>query len=250
MIDCHRIDTLVTPYVDGDVTAADRDMVDAHLRVCRLCQGRVRTEQAVRELMRARRAALEQGSAPRSLRANCAALGPQSTTSPAPGWRARLAPLALAASLVLVVGGAFLYVLTEQSTTIMAAELTANHLKCFRLTASDARREPSVVESSMASSFGWELRLPQHPEQMGLELVDARPCIYGEGRAAHLMFRHHGAPMSIFMLPRSVRSEDRLQVLGHQASVWSVGNRTFVLITQEPADEVERMTAFVHASLR
>jgi len=202
--------------------------------------------------MRARRAALEGDMAPMALRATCAAIGrPETVVAPAvSGWRSYLAPIALAASLVLVVGGAFLYVLTAESTTIMAAELTADHLKCFRLTASNARQEAAVVESSMASSFGWDLHLPQHPEQMGLELVDARPCVYAEGRTAHLMFRHHGSPVSIYMLPGSARGEDRLHVLGHQASVWSVGDRTFVLITQEPAEEVERMTAFVHASLR
>ena len=36
-------------------------------------------------------------------------------------WRARLVPLALAATLVLVVGGAFLYQATDQSARLMAA---------------------------------------------------------------------------------------------------------------------------------
>ena len=38
--------------------------------------------------------------------------------------------------------------------------------------------------------------------------------------------------------------------MGHQAAIWSVGDRTFVLIAREPRDEVERMTSFVHAALR
>ena len=41
-----------------------------------------------------------------------------------------------------------------------------------------------------------------------------------------------------------------LQREGHQAAIWSVGNRTFVLVAREPRAEVERMTAFVHGALR
>jgi hypothetical protein len=38
--------------------------------------------------------------------------------------------------------------------------------------------------------------------------------------------------------------------MGHQAAIWSVGNRTFVLIAREPRAEVERMTSFVHTAFR
>jgi anti-sigma factor RsiW len=102
----------------------------------------------------------------------------------------------------------------------------------------------------MASHFGWTLHLPADPEQAGLELVGARPCLYGEGRVAHLMYRHHGVPVSIFMLPRSIRPQELLEVMGHEAAVWTVGQRTFVLVAQEPRDEVERMASYVQASLR
>ena len=52
------------------------------------------------------------------------------------------------------------------------------------------------------------------------------------------------------MLPKSVRTDELIEVMGHQASIWSVGNRTFVLIAREPRAEVEQMTSFVHAGLR
>jgi anti-sigma factor RsiW len=168
----------------------------------------------------------------------------------ASAWRRRLAPFALAASLVVLVGGAFVYQLTERSTTVMAAELTADHMKCFAVNSVLGTRQPlSVVESSMTGTFGWDARLPENPESGGLELVGSRPCLYGEGRVAHIMYRYHGHPVSLFMLPNAVRRQSLTSVMGHECAVWSSGGRTFVLITREPRDDVARMASFVQASL-
>jgi hypothetical protein len=64
------------------------------------------------------------------------------------------------------------------------------------------------------------------------------------------MYRHHGVPVSVFMLPASVRPQEVLEVMGHEAAVWSSGQRTFVLIAREPRQDVERLASFVQASLR
>ena len=254
MPDCQEIDPLVTPFVDGDITPADRQLVDRHLQACRACRGRVNAEQAVQALLRARRSALAESAVPPGLFARCASHGGSNGQAWRAGrsWRARAMPLVLAASLVLVVAGAFVYEATARSTQLLAAELTADHLKCFRVINNvlGTRQEPQAVESSMASGFGWQMHLPEHAERIGLELVGARPCLYGEGIVAHIMYRHNGHPVSIFMLPRSARAEELVQVLGHQAAIWSVGNRTFVLVAREPRAEVERMTSFVHGALR
>jgi anti-sigma factor RsiW len=254
MPDCHQIDPLVTPFVDGDITPADRHLVDRHLEACRACRGRVNAEQAVHALLRARRSVLAESAVPPGLRARLAGLGASRATVPPAGrsWRARAMPLALAASLVFVVAGAFVYEATARSTQLLAAELTADHLKCFRVLNNvlGTHQEPQAVESSMASGFGWHMRLPEHAERIGLELVGARPCLYGEGIVAHIMYRHNGHPVSIFMLPRSARTEELVEVMGHRASIWSVGSRTFVLVAREPRAEVERMTSFVHSALR
>lgn len=283
MPNCSQIDSLVTPFIDGELTAAERDLVAAHVRVCAPCHSRVAAEQAVRTLIHARKSTLSAIRAPESLRAKCsdaarldslrAAAGASEiarpTTSPAPAplirprvdprfsgatavpWRTRLAPLALAASLVLVVGGAFVYQVTDASARVMAAELTADHVKCFAMNRMlDTHDLPTAVESSMIAGFGWKMHLPEEPSRAGLELVGARPCLYGEGKIAHIMYRHDGRPVSLFMLPNASRSRELVEVLGHQAAIWCVGNRTFVLISREPKREVEQMASFVQASLR
>jgi anti-sigma factor RsiW len=266
---CAAIDPLVTPYVDGELADGDRRAVDEHLAACPPCRGRVLAERAVKDVMAERRAAMCGDRAPVALRARCAGLGVSdaSTLPGRPGlpgaraaaWRRRLAPLALAATLVLVVGAAFLYQLTVSSEGLMAAELTADHMKCFAMNRVLGTHQSSdVVESSMASGFDWRVRLPKsdvpgEPEgadEAGLELVGSRPCLYGEGRVAHIMFRHNGTPVSLFMLPKTTRSDELVRVLGHEAAIWSVGDRTFVLIARETQTEVAHMAAFIQASLR
>src|SRR5438552_4996112 len=150
MKDCTQLDPLVTPYVDGELAVADRQAVDQHLRACPPCRARVAAEYTIRDLILAKKPALESARAPADLRARCAAFGKlpaghpnagaalgtpaaRATLAPPPKrpWRTRLAPLALAAVLVALVGGTFVYQLTDQSARVLAAELTADHLKCF-----------------------------------------------------------------------------------------------------------------------
>jgi anti-sigma factor RsiW len=256
MPNCWSIDPLVTPYVDGELAAADRETVEQHMRGCAPCRARIATEQVVRELVGASKLALTGAGAPPGLRKRCAAVQPDAGGPPVPGplggtWRARLAPLALAATLAIIVGGAFLYPLTDRSSRVMAAELTIDHMKCFLLNAAIGTHDTqAAVAGALAADFDWRGQLPERPEQAGLELVGERTCLYGKGRIAHVMYRHNGRPVSLFMLPDGFRQDGVINIFGHRAAIWSVGKRTFVLVAREPQEEVERMASFVQASFR
>ena len=254
---CDRIDPLVTPFIDGALPEPDRRSVEDHLRRCPPCHSRVAAERQVHELIRARVPLLNKTEAPDTLHAKCwelARLAPRADA--AAGTRAvplprRLAPYALAASLVLVVGGAFVYQATDKSARVLAAELTADHVKCFAMNrAFGMHAGAAAIESSMVSTFGWSAHLPDDPAKADLELVGSRECLYGEGEIAHIMYRHQGRPVSLFMLPNAARKEELIEVLGHEAKIWCVGGRTFVLVAREPRPEVERMASFVQASMR
>jgi anti-sigma factor RsiW len=262
MSSCSSIEPLVTPYVDNELDPTECGVLEYHLDKCPPCRSRVEAERSVRTLLQERRQTLHQQRAPGSLRVRCASL----SRKPVPerfgplGWiggllalrpvAARLAPLTVAATLVMLVGGAFVYRVTDSSPTVMAAELTADHVKCFVINAVLRTKDsPDAVESSLASGFNWNMHVPADAEREGLELVGSRPCLYGEGKVAHIMFRHNGRPVSLFMLPRSQRPDQLVKVFGHEAAIWSVGDRTFVLIAREGRSEVERMAAFIHAAI-
>lgn len=254
--DCSSIDSLVTPYVDGELAAAEQAIVRQHLRLCPPCLARVSAEQAVQQLIGARKETFRGELAPDALRVKCGSLFASVSAFKAPhagGWRARIAPLALAAALVLIVSGAFIYQVTARSTRVMAVELTADHMKCFAMNGLlGTHQPPAVVESSLAAGFGWQAHLPEQPDREGLALVGSRPCLYGEGRVAHIMYLHNGRPVSLFMLPRrrAAAGDETIRVLGHEAAMWSVGDRTFVLISREAKSEVEHLASFVRTSLR
>ena len=274
MSNCASIDPLVTAYVDGEIETADRQVIDDHIQRCPPCRARIVAERAVRKLCRERKAALQANFAPDALRARCVGLKNESLSRPptglrgpaeavhvkprvglrdrpVAGWSARFGPLAMAASLVLLVAAAFLYQLTSSSNRVMAAELTADHVKCFAMNAMlGTHQTPDVVESSMASTFGWNVELPTAAAEEGIELVGSRPCLYAEGRVAHIMYRHNGQPVSLFMLPKTSRKAELVGVFGHEAAIWSVGNHTFVLIARESQADVKRLVEFVRASVR
>jgi anti-sigma factor (TIGR02949 family) len=249
--DCPAVAPLVTPYVDGELSAADAVAVDEHASACPPCRARIAAERAVRDLLRTRQAALQM-PAPPSLRARCEGLASARVTAVTRiPLSTRLVPFALAATLVLIVGGAFVYRMTQISTRVMAAELTADHLKCAVMNSVAGTAQSSAfVESSMSARFDWDADLPDHPEEAGLELIGARPCLYGEGAVGHIMYRHQGSTVSVFMLPRGRRADEHLGVLGHQAAIWSTGDRTFVVIARKSREELERIAAFIHDRLR
>jgi anti-sigma factor RsiW len=269
MHNCQSLDPLVTPFVDGQLPDAERRAVEEHLLACPPCHSRVAAERAVHDLLQTRRTSLCKAEAPDALHARCAGfVHANATTSNAesrtgnraprtanaeprtPVWTRRVTPFALAASLVAVVGGAFVYQATDKSARVLAAELVADHAKCFALNGALRTHDlPAAVEQSMASGFDWRMHLPENPARAGLELVGARPCFYGEGRVAHIMYRHDGHPVSLFMLPDTSRAEQLVEVLGHEAAIWCANNRTFVLVAREPRRDVERMASFVQASL-
>jgi anti-sigma factor RsiW len=261
MPNCQTIDPLVTPFVDGELPDADCRIVEDHLRVCPPCHSRVVAERAVHTILHARAESLR-APAPSPLHARCRELaaraGERSAVPdrswggfiPRRAWTSRAAPFALAASLIVIVGGAFVVQATRRSEVILAAELTADHVKCLAMNRMlGTHQEAAAVESSLFSGFNWSVHLPEHPESEGLELVGSRPCLYGEGKIAHIMYRHEGNPVSLFMLPKTSRAQQLVRVLGHEAAIWCVGNRTFVLLAREPRREVERMASYVKASL-
>jgi anti-sigma factor RsiW len=285
MHNCQSLDSLVTPFVDGELADAERRAVEDHLQKCPPCHSRVAAERAVHDLLRARKSSLCRDEAPDALHARCSRLSAETqdarhktqdtrtsnleprtpnleprtlnleprTPNPEPRTRVmprRVVPYALAASLAVVVGGAFVYQATDKSARVLAAELVADHAKCFALNGVLGTHQLStVVEASMADSFDWRVHLPADPGRAGLELVGARPCLYGEGRVAHIMYRHQGQPVSLFMLPHTERAQELVEVLGHEAAIWCANNRTYVLVAREPRQDVERMASFVRTAL-
>lgn len=242
MPSCRAVEPLVTPYVDGEASPAERAVVDAHLAGCPPCRHRAGAETAARNTVRSR---LCRPCAPEQLRARCrAAAYARAVGMP----RVTFTSLSIAAALVLLVGGVLLYTLTGLSPTVLAAQLTIDHVKCFAVHDADAPVDARVSEEQYARDYGQKIRLPQ-VAAAGLQLVGVRRCYCGDGAAAHAMYRLNGRPISLYMMPDASRARASADVFGHDAVIWTNQNTTYVLLGREAPDALAKLATEIDRGL-
>ncbi|HUP39401.1 MAG TPA: zf-HC2 domain-containing protein [Vicinamibacterales bacterium] len=244
MPSCREIDPLFAPYIDGEATAHQRAIVDAHLKACPKCRHQTALQSVVRETVRTK---LCRPCAPEELRTRCraaarAGMGPFGTT------RSTITSLSLAAALAIVLGGVLLYALTGLSPAVLAAQLTLDHVKCFAVHDTDAPVDVRVGEEQYARDYGAVIHLPR-TAIAGLQLVGMRRCYCGEGAAAHAMYRLDGRPVSLYVIPDASRERASTDVFGHDAVIWSNGNVTYVLVGKEPRASLEALAAAMERGL-
>lgn len=140
---------------------------------------------------------------------------------------------ALAAGLVAAIF--VLQALSGRSTAVLAAQLAADHVKCFTVfkpnTATGAN--PRMAERQLAA-HGWQMQVPASVPDEGVRLLGARRCLYAKGTMPHVMYEVNGRPVSLFKLP-GVRPAQVLTSVGHVCRVWQRDGCTFVLVAQASA---------------
>lgn len=250
MSKCEDLEPLFAPYAEGDALSGERAAVEAHLDRCPPCRERVAGERAVRDILAARRPGLRV-CASLHLRAKCAAHAApvRSTARAVRAW----VPLSLAATLVLAVAGAFIFGLNDQ-VEALAAQLTLDHVRCFQFAPERLTHvDPAEAGRAWAASQGWPLRVPASSPSAGLELLGVRRCLMSGGRVAHVLYTWHGEPLSVFVVPRMMRRgqvNEIVEKFGHEAMVWSAGERTYVVLARGSPSELEPVLGYVRANAR
>ena len=248
---CEDVGRLVTPYLDGEAGQADRQAVDAHLRACRPCARRAAAEATARRVVMVKAASLSI-AAPDALRQRCAALAPSPKRQRRwvlAGWRA--VSLATASLVVAGLAGTLLYAVVTHSPTVLAAELALDHMKCFALfepRVADA--DASAVARQLEADYGWRLDVPGSSPADRLTLIGARRCLSTDGRVAHVLYRHNGRPVSLFMIPGTLRPESRIAVAGHVARVWTRSGTTYVMVGSESEPDLQPVAAYFQSARR
>jgi anti-sigma factor RsiW len=238
MSKCQDLEPLLAEYVEGASPSETRAALDAHLGRCPPCRDRVAGERVVRELLVARRTSVRP-CASEGLRARCAAHHARRALrfgAPARKWL----PLSVAATLVLAVSGAFVFGLNDNVEAV-AAQLTLDHMRCFQLAPERLTHVDATVAGRLwAAGHGWTLDVPPSSPPAQLELLGVRRCVTTSGSTAHILYRWRGEPLSVFVLPHALRHrEDVDQIIrnfGHEAVIWSAGDRTYVVLSHAPVD--------------
>jgi anti-sigma factor RsiW len=258
MADCRELESLLAPYVDGEAAECDCTAVDAHLRECPACRTRVACERAVREALVARRENIR-GCASADLRRRCGAgraalAAPRSGAARRPSFFTRpgWVPLSMAATILLAVAGVFFYGLRGGGPAL-AAQLVADHVKCFELAP-----QPSIIPDGRALSRewsaarGWDIKVPESTEVEKLELLGLRRCISTDGVTAHAMYKWRGQPLSVYVLnsgyPRVGIVPEVFEPFGQETIMWSKGGRTYAVVARGSLSDVQQVARYVQAT--
>jgi anti-sigma factor RsiW len=240
MNDCRRTAERLAPYTDDALPPAERADIERHLDACPPCRTAAAHEQGGRTLLRERADQLKAEPLPPGLRSRCEALArAHGAGGRAASWRAGLVPGLITALLIVLGGMAGLSIATHRSDTVLAAQLTADHMKCFRVFA--APNAPSVdardVEARLEDEYGWDVHVPPSSPADGVQLIGARRCLYADGTIPHVMYRVHGQDMSLYMLEGVQRPPAEVMALGHHSRIWTRGSSTLLIFSSSPPQE-------------
>ncbi len=234
MSDCRRIVARLTPFVDKTLPADERLEVERHLAACPACATAAAEEEGGRTVVRQRAHQLKGCILPPGLRSRCEALARDTThRRKAVPWSQRFVPVFLTSVLLLFMATALFSLATHRSSTVLAAQLTADHSKCFSLFAPAGAPpvEAHDVEAMFSDHHGWDVHVPPSSPSEGIQLIGARRCLYADGRVPHVMYRVHGQDVSLYMLEGVTREQADLVAFGHRSHIWSRGATTYVFIT-------------------
>ncbi len=244
MASCHDIDPLLTPYLDEEAGGEERRDVEAHLQRCPACAERARAEGVARAVLRARAGAVSVVG-PALLRRRCemaaaSSRPPQVERTERRRW---LAPgLAAAAVVVLAVA---LRGFVASSPGLLVAELALDHLKCFALfEPHGGPADPQTVAAELTLRYGWRLAIPGSLARERLTLLGARRCFSSDGSVAHVLYRHGGRALSLFVVPATARPPSQVTLAGYAARIWSDRHATYVLLGRESEPEMRTVAAY------
>ena len=241
MSECRRIAEQLTSYVDDLIEAERRVEVERHLDGCASCRVTAAAERGGRTVLRHHAPRLRDEPLPPGLRSRCESLVRDTTSSKGarvPSWQRSLIPTVLSVILLVFTASAIFSLATRQSDAVLAAQLTADHSKCFKLfVGGESSMSAEEAEQLLSQQYGWKIHVP--PSTNGLQLVGVRRCLYADGLIPHVMYRSNGQDLSLFVLNGVTRNATDLVTFGHRSQIWTRGNTTFVLVS--PSDEDSRL---------
>ena len=254
MANCREIEAKLAEYVDGQQAETERAAVDSHLQSCPPCRTRAAGERAAHDLICARRDTLR-ATAPDHLRERCAAQRRVGSPPAAVLTRTPWVRFSLAAS-VLLAGALFVLFGLGSSVETYAAQLSADHLKCFQYPP-EASSAPDVtlLGRTWQATNGWGLKVASSTTMEGLTLLGIRKCGSSRGRVAHILYRWHGEPLSVYVLNHrfdhsaTAAHDHDVTRLGEHAIVWTEHDRTYAVIADHRLPDLQRVATYVRRSI-
>ncbi len=154
----------------------------------------------------------------------------------------------MAATLVLAVAGVFVFGLNDR-VEALAASLALDHVKCFKTNSRAKSADSAVAASHWQQDYGWPITVPQSDGGEQLRLVTVRRCFLTDGRAAHLMYMWHDAPLSLYVLQGDNGVERAIDTMGREEIIWTANHRTYAVVADGHPD-LDHIVAYMKARVR
>jgi hypothetical protein len=158
-------------------------------------------------------------------------------------------PLSLAATLVLAIGGVFVFGLNDR-VEALAASLAVDHVKCFKVNGTGTLADAHVSERAWQQDQGWPIAVPQTAPAEQLKLVDVRRCFSSDGRAAHMMYTWRGEPLSVYVLQGEAGRDRLVRKLGAQAIIWCANRRTYAVVSSDTSRDLAPIVDYMKARVQ
>jgi hypothetical protein len=154
---------------------------------------------------------------------------------------------------VLAVAGAFLFGINDR-VQALTAQLTLDHVTCFQFAPERlGHADAATASSDWMAKQGWPIQIPASSEGAQLELLGVRLCSLPSGRVAHVLYKWRGEPLSVFVVPRTIRrmreQEELVEKFGHEAVMWTDGNRTYVVLSRADPADLAPVVRYVRANV-
>jgi len=259
MSDCQRTIDRLAPFVDRLLAPDEHADVDRHLQACAPCRRLAARERGGQIILRHESARLRAEPLPPGLRTRCEALAREQVNTRATtlrrvgvpfrlsltDWRSTIVPTVLGVIFLVFTASALLSIATRRSDAVLAAQLTADHSKCFLTSGSDASADAHDVERMLADRYGWNIHVPPSSAAAGVQLLGARRCLYADGLIPHVMYRVNGQDLSLYVLNGVTRKASDLVTLGHRSQIWTRNAKTYVLVSSAAAEGLPDATRYM-----
>ena len=131
-----------------------------------------------------------------------------------------------------------------------AAQLAVDHIKCHQLYSGQAAApDPLLISKAWQNERGWALEIPPSAAAYDLQLLEVRRCGTTEGLNAHILYKWHGNPLSLYVMNReSKRASSEAQFVtkaGQDAVIWTDGGRTYAVVGEASPRELNKIVDYV-----
>ena len=252
MTECQTLAAQLAGFVDGELQPDAHHQAAAHLESCARCREAEAVQRQARALVQAHASGLRE-PAPAPLRA-AVSRRPAPVQVPSPRWAApwRWVPLPAAAALVIALTGVVAIGALAPRGSVLAAQLTLDHLKCALITRDRVHEPPDEAAARWRQRRGWDVAVPPSAPAGELDFVALRRCLYSDGEAAHLIYQSgpSGRPVSLFVMPRERQSVPEVDIMGHDTVTWAANGRTYAVVGALPAADLQRAVAYLRDRVR